>query len=261
MNKNILEDHNVSVSYSDLDEAKKQGAKALFSEKYTQEVRVVRMGGSIELCGGTHVTRSSQIGLFILLGERGIASGVRRIEAITGMKALEYVKTQRQLLENSALLIKGTPEELPQKIEHLQQEKREMQQEMRQLKDQAGNDIIKDMISEKINLDGLSVYIKAFKEESKEDLKNLSDQIQAQDPQGLILLFSTKDAKIAIVAAAGDKARSLGYKAGRIVSKIAKELGGGGGGRDHFATAGAKNVEKLTEIISNIQSILIEVKE
>lgn len=261
VNRNILEDHCVEVSYSDLDEAKNQGAKALFSEKYDQEVRVVRMGDSVELCGGTHVTHSAQIGLFILLSERGIASGVRRLEAITGFKALEYVKNQRALLEKGALLIKGTQDELPHKIEQLQQEKRDMQLEIRQLKDQAGNDIIKGMISEKMNIDGLPVYVKTFKEESVEELKHLSDQLQAQDPQGLVLLFSTKDGKIAIVGAAGDKARSQGYKAGRIVSKLAKELGGGGGGRDHFATAGAKKVEKLTEIISNIESILIEVKE
>lgn len=261
VNKAILEASPVEISYSDLDEAKRRGAKALFSEKYDALVRVVRMGNSTELCGGTHVDNSAQIGFFVLLSEKGIASGVRRIEALTGAKALAYLKAQRDLLSQSASLLKSQPEELPQKINQLLQEKRAYQQEIRQLKDQAGNDIIKGMISEKRNLEGLSLYVQTFKDQNMDGLKNLSDQLLAQDPQGLVLLFSTQDAKVAIVAAAGDKARALGYKAGKIVSKLAKEMGGGGGGRDHFATAGAKDVEKLGTLVANIENTLQETKK
>lgn len=261
VNKDILDDHIVEVSHSELDEAKKRGAKALFSEKYDQEVRIVKIGDSIELCGGTHVDQSAQIGLFVLLAERGIASGVRRIEAITGTKALEYVNIQRNILDQAASLLKGNEEDILPKIEQLQEEKKKLQQEIRQLKDQAGNDIIKDMISDKKTFDGFNLYLKKFKDQSMDGLKQLSDQLQAKDSQGLILLFSSQDDKIAIVSAAGDKARESGYKANRIVSKIAKQLGGGGGGRKHFATAGAKDLEKLNDVISNINHILVEVKE
>lgn len=258
VNENILSDHQVRESHSELEEAKRQGAKALFSEKYDDEVRVISMGTSVELCGGTHVEHSSQIGLFILLSERGIASGVRRIEAITGQKALDYVASQNEVLEEAAGLVKGRWEELPQKLAQLQEEKKELEQTVRKLKDRAGSDIIKDMVSERKSLDDIYVYVKKFEDQNIDGLKLLADQLQAQDPQGLVFLASSLDNKITMVAAAGDKSRDMGYKAGRLVSKIAKELGGGGGGRDHFATAGARDLEKLDGVLENILDILEE---
>lgn len=256
VNEAVLSDYETEVSQHSLDEAKRLGAKALFTEKYDDEVRVVTLGTSRELCGGTHVERSAEIGLFLLLSERGIASGVRRIEAITGRKALEMVKAQRQLLEESAMKLKTTPQDLPTRLQGLQDELRELARENRKLKDQAGSDIMKDMIEKVRNIGELRVYAKGFKDLDMEGLKSLSDQLLDKDPDAFVLLISTKDGKVSMVSAAGEKARQLGYKSGRIISKIAKELGGGGGGRDHFATAGARHVDKVAGLLERIEEVL-----
>ncbi len=261
VNSNILRDHSVDVSFSELEEAKKKGAKALFSEKYDEHVRVVTMGSSVELCGGTHVDHLSQIGLFVLLGERGIASGIRRIEALTGNKALDYVKKQERLLLESADLFKSSVEDLPKRIHQLQEDKKALEKEIRQLKDRVGSDIIKDMVSDRRLVDGIHLYVKVFEDQAMDGLKTLSDQILSQDQSAFVLLFSTLDGKITMVAASGDKARNKGYKAGKTISKIAKMLGGGGGGRDHFATAGAKDLDKLKDVIEEIEELIYKTRD
>lgn len=260
VNETILSDYTTEIAIHSLEDAKKLGARALFTEKYDQEVRVVTMGSSRELCGGTHVERTAEIGLFVLLSERGIASGVRRIEASTGRKSLALVKEQRRLLEEVSSMFKTTPAELPQRIHHLQDELKELNRENRKLKDQAGNGIIKGMISDALELGDLRLYTKGFKDLGMEELKALSDQLQSHDPQGFILLISTHEGKVSMVCASGDKAQAQGYKAGKILSHLAKELGGGGGGRDHFATAGARHVDKVPGLLENIVEALEKAK-
>lgn len=239
-----------------VEQARETGAKMLFSEKYGDEVRVITMGDSSELCGGTHVANTSEIGLFKIISERSIASGVRRIEALTGVKALAYLNQYERQVREAARLLKTDPEGVLGRLEGLIKDRDEQRKEIGRLKDQLSRDKMKSVAHEFVDQSGIHVYALSFEGLSQDELKTMADTIQAEDPQAFCLLISNLGDKLALVASSSEKAQSAGYKAGRIISAVAKQLGGGGGGRDNFASAGARDVESLPTFMETIQEFV-----
>lgn len=250
VNLDIQAGQAVSWQIMPVEDARKTGAKMLFTEKYGDEVRVITMGDSSELCGGTHVSNTSEVGLFKILSERSIASGVRRIEALTGVRALEYLNKFEGQIRQAAKILKTDPDGLNQKLEHLVNEVNEQRKEIGRLKDQLSRDKMKAVAQEFVNQAGVHVYTLQFDGISQDELKTMADNILAEDNQAFALLISKLGDKLALVASSSDKAQTAGYKAGKIISAAAKELGGGGGGRDHFASAGARDITRLDEFMA-----------
>ena len=208
------------------------------------------------LCGGTHVSNTSEIGLFKILSERSIASGVRRIEALTGVKAFEYLNQFEHQIKQAAKLLKTDPEGFLGRVEQVVNDRDEQRKEIGRLKDQLSRDKMKSVAHEFVDQAGIHVYTLAFEGISQDELKTMADTILAEDPQAFCLLISNLGDKLALVASASDKAQAAGYKAGKIISAVAKQLGGGGGGRDNFASAGARDITGLKQFMETAQEFV-----
>ena len=222
-----------------LDEAKKSGAIALFNEKYQGNVRVLTLGESKELCGGTHVKNTAQIGSFYIVKESGVSSGVRRIEAVVSRSALEFCKSY--INENSIL-----KEEL--KTNDLSFGVKKLKNEILNLKNELRNSNKSQLKSK--NIKGVQICVERV---DSGDIKNMIDEFKNTFDKAVILLFQVKDEKITLAAGV----KNTGLKAGNLVKEIAQILGGNGGGRDDFATAGGKDIYKIDEALQQAL-ILIE---
>lgn len=257
VNDKILLNLAVNSKVMELTDAKKIGARALFNEKYEDKVRVVKVEDfSTELCGGIHVHSSSEIGIFKIVSEKAIASGVRRIEAITGKKAFEHIDLmfkEKQKIKKKLKIQKGSYYEdiLKLDIKH-----KELIKEYEKLKNELSNIESKEVLENYFQLNGANVYFKVFDGLTNNDLKSISDKIIENDDKSFTLFISIIESKIILLSASSDKAVKLGYKSGIIISNIAKMLDGGGGGRDKFASAGAKNIDKVEKVKLEIKEIL-----
>ncbi|HHX03070.1 MAG TPA: alanine--tRNA ligase [Tissierellia bacterium] len=240
-----------------LEEARAEGAVALFSEKYGKEVRVVSMGDSIELCGGTHVENTSNIGLCVILSERGIASGIRRIEAVCAKEAIAFLQGRNQTVLELASLLRSEPDDLLQRVHQMRESVREMRQRMNEFAQQLTKSTA-ESIPDPIRRGDVNVYAMHREGWPQEAMKALADSLTDKDPYAFVILVSSQDGKVSIVSTSGDKAQLAGYKSGRIVSAVAKILGGGGGGRDSFATAGGRNPSAIPEAMSRLEEFLPE---
>jgi alanyl-tRNA synthetase len=258
VNEKIRSDYPVEAVYTTLEEAKKMGAMALFGEKYGEEVRVIAIDDySKELCGGTHVARTGQIGLFLITQETSVASGIRRIEAVTGPAALEYAQKMRTEIQQLSLTLNVPPMELNQKIKSVTEAMKHLEKELLNLKKEHLLNNIDQILSDKKDIGNVHLVIRRFKDEDINMLKQLGDQLRSKDPDVVAFLFNEKGSKINIVCVVGDHAlASTSFKAGDLARQVAQFLGGGGGGRPHMAMAGGTKVEKLPEIEQFIQSIL-----
>ncbi len=224
------------------DEARKTGAMALFDEKYGDRVRVVSMGDfSREFCGGTHVANTSVIGTFKILSEQGIASGVRRIEAITGNGVLRYYSNLEHELEEAARAAKCDPSQLVRKIGQLQEEIKALNAENSQLKNKIAKEAMGDVMSQRQEVAGISYLPVHVQGVDMQELMNLGDQLKTKLGEGVVLLASEKDGKVSLIAMATDGAMKQGAHAGNLIRSVAKLVGGGGGGRPNMAQAGGKN--------------------
>ncbi len=235
VNNRILQAHGQSTRLMELDEAKKEGAMALFDQKYDEKVRVVGFGDvSLELCGGTHVQNTSEIGLFVITKESGVSAGVRRIEAVVSKAAHHYFKQQRSELEAAKQAVKNS--DVVAGLDKLKDQISDLKQEVKTL--QAGAN--KKLESEKVGDTTLIV------EEAKGgNIKDLVDDIKNAHDSVAVMLFMQKGPKVLIASGA----KNCGIKAGAWVKQIAPVLGGGGGGRDDFAQAGGKDPSKIAEAI------------
>lgn len=254
VNEGIYKNSTVTKRTMPIDQARAEGAKALFTEKYSSDVRVVGMGDSLELCGGTHVDNTSQIGLCQILSERGIASGVRRIEAICGKEALRYLQERNRTVLELAALVKAEPEEVVAKVDGLRDNIKEMRSKIQQFSTQLAKNT-EQQIAEPYKRGETNVYTMHRENWNQEAMKALADSIVAKDPHAFVLLFSSIEGKAILVSASGDKAVSEGYKSGRVISLVAKMLGGGGGGRDSFATAGGKDPAAIPEVMRQLEDV------
>ncbi|MEH2072591.1 MAG: alanine--tRNA ligase [Nostoc sp.] len=254
----IAEAHTAKVEVLPLAEAKARGAVAMFGEKYGEDVRVIDFSSvSMELCGGTHVSNTAEIGVFKIISEAGIASGVRRIEAVSGPAVLDYLNLRDKVVKDLSDRFKVKPEELPDRITSLQTELRTSQKELESLKVQLA--IAKsDSLLQTAQIVGDSKIIVAQLEDvDAESLKTAAERLLQKIGNGAVVLGSVPEAgKVSIVAAFSPEVNKKGLQAGKFVGNIAKICGGGGGGRPNLAQAGGRDASKLPEALAQAQSEL-----
>ncbi len=257
VNDAIEEQYEVKTDVMNLEEAKKTGAMALFGEKYGEKVRVVNMGGySIELCGGTHVSNTSQIGAFKILSEAGIAAGVRRIEALTGRNVIAHYAEVEAKLDKSAALLKTSVDEIEVRIGKLIEENKALSSENESLKSKLANEAVADVMDSVKEIKGIKLLAAAVPDQDMNGLRSLGDSLKEKLGEGVVVLASSKDGKVSLCAMATDAAVKAGAHAGNIVKQAAAIVGGGGGGRPNMASAGGKDASKIPDAISAIPSIL-----
>ncbi len=240
----------VTTDIMSIDDAKKTGAMALFGEKYGDSVRVVSMGDfSKELCGGTHVSNTSDIRLFKILSESGIAAGVRRIEAITDMGVIRYYQNIEAQLENAAKVVKAEPAQLIRKLETMNDEIKSLHSENEKLKAKLANNSLGDILNNIVEVDGIKILSAIVPEMDMNGLRGMGDQLKDKLGECVIFISSSVDGKVNLVAMATDGAVKKGAHAGNLIKEAATAVGGGGGGRPNMAQAGGKNPAGMEEAI------------
>jgi alanyl-tRNA synthetase len=236
-----------------IDEAKARGALAFFGEKYGSEVRVIDVPGvSMELCGGTHVRNTAEIGLFKIVSETGVASGVRRIEAVAGPAVLEYLRVRDQVTRQLADEFKVQIEQIPERVVTLGNELKQAQRQIDALKAALATARAGALLGEAKPVGDLNVLVGELGDTEPEALKAAAEFLLQKLGEGAVLLGSAPAAdKVSLVAAFSPQAVARGLNAGKFVGAIAKLAGGGGGGRPHFAQAGGRQPEKLKEALQS----------
>ncbi|MBQ9815636.1 MAG: alanine--tRNA ligase [Lachnospiraceae bacterium] len=238
-----------------LEEARKSGAMALFGEKYGDSVRVVKMGDfSKELCGGTHVSNTGTIGCFKIVSEGSVASGVRRIEALTGIGVLGYFNKMEASYNEAALKAKTEPANLTKKIEDMQSQIKELQAEIAKMKSANAKDALGDISIEEVN--GVKLITQKLSGVGMNELRELGDQLKGQIGEGVIALASEADGKVNLMVMATDGAMQHGAHAGNIIKAIAPMVGGGGGGRPNMAQAGGKDPSGIEAALNKVKELL-----
>ncbi|MFU0823979.1 alanine--tRNA ligase [Clostridium sp.] len=257
VNKEILELHNVSTEEMTLDEARNSGAMALFDEKYGDKVRVVSVGDfSIELCGGTHTSNVGKIGLFKIVSESGIAAGIRRIEAVTGAKALELIESKMKLLKEISEVLKCSEKDIITKLNQQANEIKEKDKEIAGLKSKLASGAEDEILSNVKEINGVKYAVGVLKDIDGEALRNLGDKIKNKMGSGVVVLGSTNNNKVQFLAMATKDTLSKGVHCGKIVKEISVIAGGGGGGRPDMAQAGGKLPEKVDEAIKEVDKVM-----
>jgi len=244
LRKNISLDHHRNIPF---DDAKKMGAMMFFGDKYGDEVNVVQFGDfTMEFCGGTHVQNSSQIGLFKILSEASIASGVRRIEAVTGAGTENYIYEQLEKIKLQ-----------DEKVNLLLDEKRHLEKEVASLKFKAKLGQINFILNQKEDINGLPVYKAEVDADNMDELKAFGDELRNRMKSGIGILFAKIEDKAVVIAVVSDDlVKEKKLSAGKIVGDVAKMLGGGGGGRPHLATAGGKDVAGIPAALENVEEVV-----
>jgi alanyl-tRNA synthetase len=235
------------------EDALNAGAIGLFGEKYESEVRVLSIGArSTELCGGTHVSRTGDIGLFKVLAEAGVASGVRRIEAVTGQGALDAVAADEQRLKAVAQLVRGTREDVTEKVEALLERSRRLEKEVEQLKSKLASGQGGDLSAQALEVAGIKLLAARIDGADAKSLRGVVDGLKAKLGSSVVVLAAVEDGKVALVA--GVSADLVGrVKAGELVGHVAAQVGGKGGGRPDFAQAGGTDPDKLAGALAGVQ--------
>lgn len=256
VNAEIRSNNALSTQLMDLDEAKASGAMALFGEKYDEKVRVVKMGEfSTELCGGTHVARTGDIGLLKITSEGGIASGVRRIEATTGQMAQDYVNDESNKLHAVASLLKSDKSSVVDKVSSALQHVKQLEKELNQLKQSMAGQKSKDIMSNVVDVQGVKLLVANMQGVEAKALRGIMDDLKNQMQSGVIALGLATDDKVNLIA--GVTKDLVGkFKAGDLVNHMASQVGGKGGGRPDMAQAGGTQPENLEQALSSVRSWL-----
>lgn len=257
VNFNIMKIESVKTDVMTLEEAKQSGAIALFDEKYANEVRVVSVGDfSSELCGGTHVNNSGEIGFFKIVSESGIAAGIRRIEAVTAFNAINYVEDKNNLLRETAAILKCSEKEILKKLQSQAVEMKEKDKEITELKSKLAGSSIDEILNSSIEIKGIRLITGSLKDVDGDALRDLADTLRNKIGHGVVVLGSSVGDKVQFVAMATKDAIERGIHCGKIVKEVASIAGGGGGGRPDMAQAGGKNPHKLEEAIRESAKIV-----
>jgi alanyl-tRNA synthetase len=257
VNERIRDNEQVDVSHADLEEAKEMGATALFEGKYGDAVRVVRVGEhSMELCGGTHVASSGEIGLFKIISESGIGAGLRRIEAVTGAGAYQWFDGRNQVLERAAAQLKSVPEQLPDRISGLQAEYKDLQREYQRLQLKLAGMEVDGLLAEVSLQSGVPVLAAHVSAGNMETLREMADRLKNKLGSGIIVLGAAAEGKVLLVGAVTPDLVKAGYHAGKLVGEVAKLTGGGGGGRPDMAQAGGKDPDQLDEALEKVDMLV-----
>ncbi|MBI4529837.1 MAG: alanine--tRNA ligase [Deltaproteobacteria bacterium] len=256
VNERIRADAEVRIEESTFDEALRRGALAFFGDKYGDRVRVVKIGDfSTELCGGTHVHRSGEIGVFKLQSEGGIAAGVRRVEAVTGDGALGLIRSYEQRLKEIGELVRANPDEAVEKVRKLLQQQKDLEREIERLRGQIGKNQIPDLLARKESLDGTNILIAQVDGVEPKQLRELADQLKDRMGSGFIFLASPGEGSVSLVSTVS-KDLTKRFHAGNIIKDVAPIVGGGGGGRPDFAQAGGKDPSKIDELLRRVEEII-----
>ena len=256
VNEKIAEGLDVNIKEMPIEEAKKTGAMALFGEKYGDVVRVVNMDDySIEFCGGTHVKNTSAITTFKIVSESGIASGVRRIEALTGKAVFDYYKALEEKVNKASELLKTGPDQLVDRISHTLAQVKELSSENESLKAKLANESLGDVTSDMISVGDFNIIATAVEGVDMNGLRDLGDQLKQKVSEGMVVIASSNGDKVNLIAMATDGAVKAGAHAGNLIKEIAPLVGGGGGGRPNMAQAGGKNPAGINDAVVKAKEI------
>ena len=257
VNEKIAECLPVVAKNMPIEEARKTGAAALFGEKYGDVVRVVSMGEfSVEFCGGTHVSNTGVISALKIISETGVAAGVRRIEALTSKGLLKYYDDMEKKLQEAAALVKATPNQLSDKIRHLQAENKDLHSELESVKSKMAKEAMGDVSDQVTEVKGVKLIAAKVDDVDMNGLRDLGDQLKEKLGEGVIVLASAAGGKVSLVAMATDEAVKKGAHAGNLIKGIAGLVGGGGGGRPNMAQAGGKNPDGIDAAIAKVSEVL-----
>lgn len=257
VNENIMKVYNVNTDIMNIDEAKESGAMALFNEKYKDEVRVVSVGDfSKELCGGTHVKNSGEIGIIKIISEAGVAAGIRRIEAVTGFNAITFMEEKDNVIKEAALSLKCSEKDILSKIHTQTLELKDKEKEIIDLRLKLTGSVEDELLENIKEINEVKFIAASLKDIDADSLRGLADKLRDKLGDGVVVLGSNMGDKVQFVAMATKSAINKGVHCGKIVKEISSIAGGGGGGRPDMAQAGGKLPEKLQESISKVQEIL-----
>ena len=263
VNQFIDAEYPVKKQEKSLDQAKAEGVTALFGEKYGQIVRTIEVADergrvSYELCGGTHVDNTAEIGSFYIISESSVAAGIRRIEAVTGPGAYKFARERINQLNSLATFLETTPAEALHKVETLESEIKQARRELEQVRIEAANQSFKQKLDEVREVAGVKVLSAQIPNADVDALRNLADQFRQKHPSGLVVLATVINDKPSLIAAVTPDLIQRGLKAGDLIKRLAQVVGGGGGGRPDMAQAGGKDPEKLAEALLQVDSYIIE---
>ena len=259
VNAEIIKNQELETAVKAFDEARREGAEALFGEKYGDLVRVVQVGDfSKELCGGTHVDRTGDIGYFKIVEESSLAAGIRRIVAVTGQKAVDHILAQSRTLEQLQGLLNSAPDKLIERVDQLLRQRKKLEKELKTRRTQESGFSLEKLLSKAQTIDGVQVIIEEVVAEDLEVLKSLADKLRTKLQSGIGILGSNQGAKPQIVVVVTKDLVDRGIHAGTLARSVGQVMGGGGGGRPHLGTAGGKDPNQLpvalkasVEMISN----------
>ena len=251
VNAQVLANAATQAQVMGFDEAVKGGAMALFGEKYGDEVRVLDIGNSRELCGGTHVARSGDIGLFKLVAESGVAAGIRRVEAVTGEGALAWVQAQQDQLDQAAAVLKTRPEELAHKISQLQEGMRGLEKELARLKSSLAASQGDDLLSQAVEVQGVKVLAAMLQGADAKALRETLDQLKQKLKSAVLVLAANEGGRVSLIAGVTADLTAR-VKAGELVNHVAQQVGGKGGGRADMAQAGGTDAAALPQALASV---------
>ncbi|WP_420816142.1 DHHA1 domain-containing protein [Longimicrobium terrae] len=257
VNEAVWANDDVCINQMSYPEATARGAMALFSEKYGDVVRVVEIPGvSMELCGGTHVRTTGQIGLFRIVSESGVAAGVRRVEAVTGREAFERVRRDERVLRDAAGLLKTREENLIPRIQQVLEQGRDLQKQLEKARASGGADVLGEMLNAAETVDGIRlIRASALFEGGVDEMKALGDKLRERLGSGVAVLADRGD-KPMFVAVVTDDLIQRGVRADALVREVAAVTGGRGGGKPHMAQAGAGDRERMDEAMERVIDIV-----
>lgn len=262
VNQHILNNFKLHIETKSLDEAKSEGATALFGEKYGDTVRTIQIGGkppfSYELCGGTHVDSTGEIGTFLLISEGSVAAGIRRIEAITGRAAYERVQERIQTIDQLAGMLKSTPAQVKDRTKALMEELSQTHKDLSEIKHSIAAGSFDQALENTQEVAGIQLLTTIIPDADRDTLRELADKFREKYKSGAAVLAAVIDNKPALVATLTDDLVKKGLRAGDLVNVVAEPLGGRGGGRPHMAQAGGENVSNLEEALGNVEAWIKE---
>ncbi|MGB9092498.1 MAG: DHHA1 domain-containing protein, partial [Gallionella sp.] len=251
VNREILSNAEAQARVMPIEEAQKSGAMMLFGEKYGDEVRVLDIGTSRELCGGTHVRRTGDIGLFKIVAESGVAAGIRRVEAVTGEGALTYVQQQERQLQQVADALKAQPQEAALRIQQILDNARTLEKELARLKSKLASAQGEDLVSQAVDCNGIRVLAARLEGADAAVLRETLDKLKDKLKSAVIVLAAVADGKVSLIAGVTSDLTSR-IKAGDVVNMVAQQVGGKGGGRPDMAMAGGTQPEHLAAALASV---------
>jgi alanyl-tRNA synthetase len=258
INDEIRANQDLQVHVMDLEEALKTGAMALFEEKYGDRVRLVEIPGfSRELCGGTHTHKTGDLGLFVIVQEAGIAAGVRRIEALAGRHALEYMNRQRDILNRASAVLKVVPAEVADRVEKLLAQERQLEKELEALRASLASRRTSDLFEQTVEMQGVHVLISQIDADNPKVLREMNDQFRDRFAKGVAVFGVVSGEKVFLLAGVTQELTAK-IHAGNLIKEIVKEVGGSGGGRPDMAQAGGNKPENLKNALSLAEKLIRE---